>query len=136
VSLEIDEAVKAYLASYAGLTALTSTRIFPDKLPDGVTYPAVVYEFISEETTDTFVQPSAELTADIFQFSAWATTRKAADSVARQIKKAFKNYSGLMGGSGGVTVNAVMQISKMKDMDDSTKLYRTMYDMQIWYQEV
>ena len=134
--MEIDEALKAYLASYTGLTALTSTRIFPDKLPDGVTYPAVVYEFISEETTDTFIQPTTELTADTFQISVWATSRKAADAAARQVKKALKNYSGIMGGSGGITVDTVIQVSKQKGMDDATKLYRTMYDMQIWYQEV
>lgn len=134
--MEIDEAIKAYLKTYTGLTALVSDRIHSDQLPQSPTLPAVVFEFISEETTDTFTQPTTELTADTFQFTAWAVTRKAADSVARQIKKAFKNYSGLMGSTGGVTVNAVMQINKMKDYEESTKLYRTLYEFQFWYQEV
>lgn len=134
--MEIEEAFVAYLKGYAGLKALVSDRICTDHLPTGAALPAVSYDFISEETTDTFTQPTSELTADTFQFSSWATTRKAADDVARQIKKAFKNYSGLMGGTGGVTVNAVMQISKLKDYEESTKLYRTLYEFQFWYQEV
>ena len=134
--MEIDEAIKAYLKTYSGLTSLVSDRIHSDQLPQNPTLPAVVFEFISEETTDTFTQPTSELTADTFQFSSWATTRKAADAVARQIKKAFKNCSGLMGGAGGVLVDAVIQISKLKDYEESTKLYRTLYEFQFWYQEV
>jgi hypothetical protein len=134
--MEIDEAILAYLSGYAGLTALQSDRLYLTEAPQNPTYPLTIIEFISEETTDTFIQPTSELTADTFQFSVWATTRKAADSVARQIKKAFKNYSGVMGGAGGVTVDAVMQVNKLKDFDEATKIYRTLYEFQIWYQEV
>ena len=137
--MEIDEALKAYLLSCSGLTALIGRRLYPDSAAQSISLtdgPTVVYDLISEETTDTFVQQTTELTGDTFQFSAWATTRKVADSVARQIKKAFKNYSGVMGGESGVTVNAILQISKSKDSTETPKLFRTMYEFQIWYQEV
>jgi hypothetical protein len=137
--VEIDEALTSYLLSYSGLTALIGRRIYSDSAAQSISLtdgPTVVYDLISEETTDTFVQQTTELTGDTFQFSAWATTRKVADSVARQIKKAFKNYSGVMGGESGVTVNAILQISKSKDSTETPKLFRTAYEFQIWYQEV
>ena len=137
--MEIDEALTAYLLSCSGLTALIGRRLYSDSAAQSISLtdgPTLVYDLISEETTDTFVQQTTELTGDTFQFSAWATTRKVADSTARQIKKAFKNYSGVMGGESGVTVNAILQISKSKDSTETPKLFRTMYEFQIWYQEV
>ena len=131
--MELEEGILAFLKTKTGLTALVSTRIYPDTLPPGTTYPAVVYEFVSEETTDTFVQPTTELTGDAIQFSVYAETRKAADAAARKIKEAFKNHSGLMG---TVMVQAVEQINKFKAYESAVNQYRTTYEFRFWYEEV
>ena len=134
--MEIEEAFTAYLKSYSGLTALISDRIYPEELSQNATYPAVAYQFISQEQVESFHTPDTVLTGDTFQFTSWAATRKAADAVAKQIKKAFKNFNGIMGGAGGVQVEAITQVSKLKDKEDGKSLYRTMYEFEIWYQEV
>lgn len=135
--MEIEEGILAYLKTRTSLTALVGTsptRIYPDTFPRGitVTWPAIVYEFVGEETTDTFRQPTTELTGDAIQFSVYAATRSAADAVARQLKAAFKNFSGTMG---TVAVQAVEQVNKLKTYDDKVDLYRTTYEFRFWYEE-
>jgi hypothetical protein len=59
--------------------------------------------------------------------------------VAKQLRLAFKNLSGVIGGVGGVTISGVEKLNQQdlvdKDSDGRTIAYRTVTDYQIWYQE-
>ena len=44
----IDAALRAKLAATSAVTALVSTRIYPDELPQGSTLPAIRYSLISD----------------------------------------------------------------------------------------
>jgi hypothetical protein len=135
----IGAAVYKYLTTYAGLTALISTRVYPDVLPQSVTYPCVSFEAISEEEIESFQTASSTLIGVTYSFSCWAATRASARAISEQIRTAFKNYSGVMGGAGGVTVSAVEKISRIdstvQDSDGRIIAYLTTIDFQIWYQE-
>lgn len=136
--MELNEALYAYLKSYAGLLALVGDCIYPDVLPQNPTYPAITYQLISEEEIDTFQQPNT-LIGPTYQFSCWGSTRASCQAVAKQLRLAFKNYSGVMGGAGGVTVSGIEKINKSEDIfndsDGRIIAYRTSIDFQIWYQE-
>lgn len=137
--MELNDALYSYLCSYSGLTALASTRIYPDKLPDKCPLPAVTYQLISEEETEAFRQPETDLLAAVYSLTVWASTRATANSTGKQIRKAFKNYSGTMGGAGGVPVNAVRKVSRYTDVDLTSEgaviAYKDVQDFEIWYAE-
>lgn len=137
--MEINEALYSYLTGYAGLSGLVGTRLYIDFLPQSPTYPAIAYQHVSEEEIDTFNQPSSTLIAVTYQFSCYGTTRKSSLAVAKQLRLAFKNYSGLTGGTGGVTISAVTKESKITDIEtDNTGriiAHSTILDFKIWYQE-
>jgi hypothetical protein len=103
--------------------------------------PAVSLQKISTSREHAFRQDAA-LTMAMFQISTWAvtnTTKKGyahTQAVAYQLRKALQNYSGTMGGSGGVVVNAVIMENEMDDYDSATETFVCHQEFQIWYQEV
>ncbi len=136
--MEINTALFTYLSGYAGLTALVGKRIYPDSLPQSSKYPAISYQQVSETEVDTFNQP-ATIIGPIYQFNCWADTRAEAKAVAKQLRLAFKNLVGVIGGGGGVTIAGVEKINQLdnieKDADGQVITYNTIADYQIWYQE-
>ena len=85
----------------AGITALVSTRIYPDALPEGCAYPAIVF---TRESTEAIVTIGGVKLADdvTFTISAWAETRTAADAVADALEVALRAAGhGVTGRDGG-----------------------------------
>jgi hypothetical protein len=70
----VDESLLSRLQGFAGLSALT-TRIYPDKLPQGVTYPAVSMSRISTVESHAMGVDVGVKRAR-FQLSCWGSTRR------------------------------------------------------------
>ena len=136
--MELNDALFSYLSTHAGLSALVGTRIYPDKLPDKITLPAIAFQLVSEGEEETFMQPSTDLVVSTYTFTVWASSRSAAHNAGKQIRVAFKNYSGTMGGAGGVSVNAVRKVGRFTDVDMTREgaitAYKNVLDFEIWYQ--
>ncbi len=76
------------LTARAALTALVSTRIFPDVIPEGCALPAIVYQRASTSPVTTI--GNVTVAENIrFVITAWAETRTAADAVAVEIGQAL-----------------------------------------------
>jgi hypothetical protein len=135
--MELNDAIYKYLSTYSGLTSLVKKRIYPDVMPDKVTLPAVTYQLVSEDETESFNQPTTDLLFAVYSLTAWATTRTEAHDVGKQIRTAFKNYSGAMGGTGGVSVSAVRKIGRYTDVDRTQEgaviAYKNIQDIEISY---
>ena len=139
--MDLNEAIYKYLVTVTDLTAVTSTRIYPDALPQNPTYPAITFNALYEGEIDTFNQPITMI-SPVVQFDCWALTRASSEAVAKQLRLAWKNYSGLMGGSGGLTVSAVRKIGKANDTytdtvmgGDNQLTFRALMEFEINYQE-
>ena len=76
------------LSGFAGLTAIVSTRIYPDVLPEKTVYPAVVF---SRETTAPIRSISGQyFGSDVsLQVGCWSSTRTQADAVGAQVAAAL-----------------------------------------------
>lgn len=76
------------LSGAGGVTALVSTRIYPDVLPEECVYPAIVF---SRSRTDRIVSISGQFFgADVdITVGCWAKTRATADSVAAAVLAAL-----------------------------------------------
>lgn len=78
------------LDANVGLEALVANRIYPDVLPEGIAYPAVVF---SRTKTDPIPSISGQsFGADVdLAIAAWGTTRTSVDAVAAAIENALTN---------------------------------------------
>jgi len=109
----------AALTARAALTALVSTRIFPDVIPEGCLLPAIVYQRASTAPVTTI--GSVTVAEDIrFVITAWAETRTAADAVASEIVPALAS-------SGNPSVD------RSTGFDPECGLYAATVDVDWWH---
>lgn len=78
----------AALSGRAGLTALVSTRIYPDAIPENAALPAVVY--VRSNTSPYYTIGGILVAEDVkFAITAWSESRTNAEAVADQIQLAL-----------------------------------------------
>lgn len=132
--MHLEEALYTYLSTYAGLIALTSTRIYPEEKPQGCTMPAVIFSRISTNREYT-MGLTQELSSPRFQITAYSDTHKGMLDVKAQLRTALLGYSGTMGGAGGVTVQTIVLDDENTGYEDETKQYYCDMDFIIWHLE-
>lgn len=79
--MSVESDFYSLLSNASGVTALVSTRIYPDALPEEHAYPAIVF---ARTRTDEVRSISGQVFgADVdLAVGCWATTRTTADAVA------------------------------------------------------
>ena len=117
-----------YLRTISALTALVSTRIFPEKLPPGTStsptlMPCLTYQMVDEPVITT--HDNQQLFTARIQFDAWGGSYGSAHAVADALFTALHGYKGLMG---AVAVGGVFRQLKRDDSDPDLALYRVIQD--------
>lgn len=139
--MTIEEAVRTYLGSVAGVTSIVGSgsgaRIYPQALPQSPTYPAATYSVISNPVVESHSGNSA-LAHPRFQFDCWSPDYIQAKSLARAIRRALQGFKGMMGGGSGVDVDGVdfEGGSAGRDLfDDELQLHGVQIDCVIWHDD-
>jgi len=127
----IDAAIYARLSAYAGLTALVSTRIHNEVIPQGISYPAVSFTTISVQRFPA-MGANIPLAKSRVQVNCYGSTKLAALNVAAQVRGALSRWSGT---AGGVVVQAVFDESQTNDYDDAVQKFRAIVEFMAWYEE-
>lgn len=132
--MSIEAALVAELKAHAGLAALIGTRIYPLKLPQSATFPAVTYQRISGPRVSCMGGDS--LAHPRFQFDCWATGYLDALDVAAQVRAALQRTSGTIGsGSNTASGVAIYLINEIDDYEPDTEYYRVTLDFIVWHEE-
>jgi hypothetical protein len=126
----IEEALYSRLTGFAGLTALVGPRIYAHLMPQGPSYPSVVYTRISAQR-ESAMGSDANLVHSRFQLDAWALLAKDARDVTEQLRLALERWRGTSG-------TTVIQDSFIDNQQDSAPelvsnvpLYRTITEVMI-----
>jgi hypothetical protein len=126
----LNEALYTYLSAHSGISALVSNRIYPDELPESVTFPAVVITSISLEATFSHEGDSNLDTARV-QLDAYAADRATATAILVQCRSAL---SGKIWAAGGVRVQAGFLANQPPGgWDEALKKWRMTHDYLITY---
>lgn len=132
--MTIEEAITAHLLADAGVAALVATRVYPVKMPQRPTYPAVTYFRVSGPREHSQSGPSG-LAHPRFQLDCMAATYAGAKTLAAAVRLALDGFRGSMGGGGGVDVNAVFIEDDRDDQDDDIQVYWVSLDAVVWHNE-
>ncbi len=100
---DIWKALPYHLIHNTGLAALVSTRIYPMRLPQGATLPALCYQDISSQYTQSHGEKSA-LPRPRFQFTIYGVTVDSVNSISTALKNAIDGYKGSMGTGSYITI--------------------------------
>lgn len=114
--MDFEASLKAYLAGYAGLSALRAGRIYPLILPQNPTLPAQTYQLISAPREYIHNADAGHTTRARVQIDNWGASYGDVKALATQTKAALDRFTGVMGGAGGVRIIGVW-------LDDETDFY-------------
>lgn len=96
--MSVESTLFTRLSTFAGLTSLVSTRIYPLQCPQGVIYPALVYQRISTPERDHAMGRDVPIARPRFQFTVWAETMAIAIPIIEQVRLALQRWSSDSGG--------------------------------------
>lgn len=93
--MPVDETIRTRSQDFAGLSALVSTRVWPEKYPVGnPTLPYLTYGLVSTvEPFHTFSTPTDFEREDEYRFRVWADDHDEARSISKQVILAFHGYA-------------------------------------------
>ena len=134
--MTIEKAIEKYLKTHTGLKALISNRVYPDLEPEtNKTYPVLIYQLISS-IDDHALGTDPDSREERWQFTIKATSASSRTAVSKQLKAAFKDFSGLMGGESGLTIQSVLQEGRRDTYDSETKIFLRMEDFMFIYDDI
>lgn len=128
------EALYDHLTAASGVSGIT-TRIYPQIVPQNVTPPMVIYQFISEEVSLKFEGQSGYRQA-VVQFDCYSSRYLEAVQLASAVESALVNFRGIMGTtSPAVDVDHVRLETRSSDLfETDTELHRVSMDFLIGYE--
>lgn len=127
----IEEAIHTKLTTDADISGLISGRVYPLKLPQKPTLPAVTYQRISG-VRNYFMDGVATLAQPRFQVDSWAATYSAAKDLAGKVRAAL---SGLTETVDTIKIYGVFLDSDNDLYDDDLEVYRVQADYFIHHKE-
>lgn len=93
----LEGALFTHLSGFAGLSALVSARVYPRRLPQGATLPAVSFADFAGGTE--YKHGGSLGKAETYiQIDAWAQTYISAKAVAEQVRLAMLTFTGTIAG--------------------------------------
>lgn len=126
-------------ALHALLTATDGgfTRIYPVVLPQGVTNPSIIYNFISE-SSDYHMLGSSGLSQARFQIDCWSLTPDQSVLLANQVYDILSGFRGTVpygtnSPQDSIVIQAVFHDQGSETYDAIAKLYTRRRDYLFWY---
>lgn len=127
----MEAAIYSILSGTAGVTALVSTRIYPTKAPQSVTYPCVIYARDSLEVEEA-LSASTTIRYGMFEVMAVASSYSGAKALGDAIRTALNRYAGT---AGGITVLDVNVINEGDEYDDDLNVFIKRIEIRATYRE-
>jgi hypothetical protein len=116
------------LSTFAGLSALVNTRVYPLILPQGVTYPAVTYQRTGSEPRESCMLSDSGFAYGLFRVIAWDNTYAGARAVAKQVRLALQRWQ-----TAGVQDTYI--INDFDTYDEEAQRYGGAIEAQVVYDE-
>lgn len=128
--MTLEEGLYDYLPAQGSFSAVAGSRIYPDKAPQDVTEPYVVYTRISTDADRALSGPTGLESARIM-FELYGTKAQVI-SLRGVIKTLLDGFSGTMG---TVSVDNCYQVDDSGTWEDGVKHYRSSLDFLITHRE-
>lgn len=119
--MSAESTVFTTLRDDAGVGAVCADRIYPLKLPQGATLPAVTYQRITADHGGSLGGDTSNCDRVYMQINCWASTFGSALALADAVRAAFQASSA-----------KTMPIDTTQDYDDDVAMYRYILDYYIW----
>lgn len=127
----IETSLRSYLLAQTSITSLVGQRIYPMRLPQGATLPAITYQVVFGTSTYSH-DGDEDLGRRRFQLDCWASTYADSMNVAEAVRAAINGHDGPMGSTAQVN-GRVINILDLPEPE--LAIWRRMVEVQLWHQE-
>jgi len=125
--MTFEASLKAHLSNDSGIAAAVGERIFPVKLPENTTKPAIVYTKVGTTPQTDLDCDDGDLLAIRLQVDCWAPGFEVVAALAELVR--LRMQSATLTGAGFVMGACFAQ----DGYDPEAKLYRVTLDFDCWY---
>lgn len=126
--------LRAYLIGGSAVSTLVGTRVYPVKLPQNPTYPAVTYEQVSGVRDYTLCGPNG-LAWPRVTISSWALSYSGARALADAVRQRISGFHGEWGSSPPTQIGSVHLDNELDLYEDEAEVYRVAQDYIISFNE-
>ena len=128
--------IYTYMQSKSAITDIVGTRIFPNRMREGVSLPAIVLTTISN-THERHLGGGAGEAVATLQIDCWADTEAEVGTLANVLRDEFDTFEGLIG---SMRVGECLLVNERDGyqtaVDGSDRgSFRVSQDYRIWYSE-
>ena len=95
--MNVGQIIYGVLSAASGVTALVSTRIYPDMAPQNDTFPYIVFQKLQTKPTDT-KEGVSKLDKILVQVDCYSNNYDNAHSLAAAVRTALDRYTGTING--------------------------------------
>ena len=128
---ELEAVIFTRLSTYAGLIALTSTRIYPIILPQNPILPAVTYQR-TDGPRESALGAVMGLAHPGIQIDSWGKTYASAKAVATQTRAALQRWSSEA--TDPVVLDCLLE-SDGDEYEPGVNIYHVRQDWTVWHRE-
>lgn len=129
----IGEALIAQLKLTATVKAKVGRRVYPIAAPPREPMPYITVHQISDPPIHK-MKADSTLRYPRYQVSCWGKNFTQARQLADAVIMALRDFSGTMGGDGGVTVQRAFYEGAVENLEQTTGSYHIPVDFIIWYE--
>jgi hypothetical protein len=127
----VEDKLRTFLKNEPSVAAVLGDRIYPRRLKQKATLPALVYQRIDTPRTPVHREKSI-FPRPRMQLRIWSKTSKTAWQAANVVREALDGFCGDMG---NLTVARSVIVNEFEDDDLETGLVSVVQDYQITYQD-
>jgi len=129
--MAFEEGLRTLVLSNGSVAGLIGTRLYPNKLPQSPTYPAVVYERVGSSAVRRLGGGANRIRPRI-RFHCWAETYGAAKNTAEALRDLLDGYRGA---AGAFQIDDSTFETDIDDYDDDAKVHRVIIDFRLSHPE-
>ena len=124
--MTLRQALYNKLVAQSSITSLlhSATSVYHVKMPDNVQYPAISFQIMPGGwRVHTMGSDSGPVGTEVL-ISCWGKTAESVENVAAAVRTEIKDFSGTMGGAGGVAVERIFIESSIEvEYQDTAKVF-------------
>lgn len=132
----LEEGLHAHLIANAPLAASVGTRIYPMRLPEQFTAPAVTYQRILTNRPHSHDETTSGVANPRLQIDVWSFDYLSAKNTNTLVKNALKGFKGAFTvGAENIRIDGVLLAGERDFIQPEQDLYRISSEYSLWYGE-
>ena len=125
--MSVEMAIRTRLVTHPGTSALITSRVFPQLMPQGTILPAVTYSVVSRTTEPTMGYANSGMWATLIQIDCWAETYAGVKALADQVRAGLMDWHQ----ESPEPIWRVLHQSEEDSFESETSLFRVSMDFEI-----